>query len=267
MQPDRAIEIISAALRDRPAIRGLFLSGSFGNGRADAYRDINFVLVCEDGPSDEIAGAWKAAIEQTGEIVMWWDRSTRPALINAITADWTRTDVIILKPAHVAAHSQASLRPLFDHDGLYQTLPKERAPVPPSPARRNRIAPCQNPGLGRSRILRQHRGPVARTRRIVGHPGCPVRQECTFGLGPRGGTDPPQALSCHVRRRFSRGARRLRALRRTKSWVRSVRGRSGPQPRRPRRSARRSGFPPAFPVRSAAPRSSPRPRRRTPSPD
>lgn len=50
MKSERVIETISNALRDHSAVRGLFLSGSFGNGRADAYSDIDFVLVSEDGP-------------------------------------------------------------------------------------------------------------------------------------------------------------------------------------------------------------------------
>ncbi|MDO6732165.1 nucleotidyltransferase domain-containing protein [Marinovum sp. 2_MG-2023] len=134
MQSEHVIEAISNALCDHSAVRGLFLSGSFGNGRADAYSDIDFVLVSEHGPTDEVAGAWKTAVERTGDIVMCWDRSPRPALINAITADWTRTDVIILKPEQFAAHSQASLRPLFDHDGLYGQLPKEQLRRQTSPA-------------------------------------------------------------------------------------------------------------------------------------
>lgn len=135
MKLERVIETISNAMRDHSTVRGLFLSGSFGNGRADAYSDIDFILVSKDGPTDEVAEAWNAAVERTGDIVMWWDRNVRRALINAITADWTRTDVIILKPEHFAAHNQASLRPLFDHDGLYDQLPKEKPQPKASPAR------------------------------------------------------------------------------------------------------------------------------------
>lgn len=135
MKSERVIETISNALRDHSAVRGLFLSGSFGNGRADAYSDIDFVLVSEDGPTDEVAGTWKAAVARTGDIVMWWDRNVRPALINAITADWTRTDVIILKPEQFAAQNQASLRPLFDQDVRYDQLPKDRPQPKASPAR------------------------------------------------------------------------------------------------------------------------------------
>ncbi len=135
MKPERVIETIRNTLCDHSAVRGLFLSGSFGNGRADAYSDIDFVLVSEDGPTDEVAGAWKAAVARTGDIVMWRDRNTRPALINAITADWTRTDVVILKPEQFTGQNQASLRPLFDHDGLFDQLPKDQPQLKASPAR------------------------------------------------------------------------------------------------------------------------------------
>lgn len=135
MRAEDVITTITNTLSEQPVIRALLLSGSFGNGRADTYSDVDFVLVSEEGPSDEVAGLWRDAVERTGEIVLWWDRNNRPALINAITEDWMRTDVVILKPEQMGSHNQASLRPLFDHDGLYEHLPKERPPSQPSPAR------------------------------------------------------------------------------------------------------------------------------------
>lgn len=45
-----------------------------------------------------------------------------PVLINAITKDWTRTDVIILKPDQLGAQFQSNLKPLYDHDGIYDGL-------------------------------------------------------------------------------------------------------------------------------------------------
>jgi hypothetical protein len=123
------IQTIKNALSDVPGIRALFLSGSYANGLADAFSDIDFVMVAEDGASDAVAEAWHGAIEKTGEIVLWWDRANVPVLINAITADWTRTDVIILRPDQMGRHTQHGLKPLFDHDGLYETL-AEHAPKP-----------------------------------------------------------------------------------------------------------------------------------------
>ncbi len=135
MDHAEVIASVASSLRDVPGIRALFLSGSYGNGLADQYSDIDFILVAEEGPTDEIAALWRQAISRTDEIVLWWDRTTRPALINAITADWTRTDVVILKPEQMKWHNQAALKVLFDHDGIHETLPKAAPPKKSGPAR------------------------------------------------------------------------------------------------------------------------------------
>ncbi len=134
MTHDDTIRKIVDTIRDVETIRGLFLSGSHGNGMADEWSDIDFVLVTPEGASDAIAAVWREAIASTGKIVLWWDRRTVPVLINAITADWTRTDVLILKPEQMKAHAQSTLKPLFDHDGLYDTLPETPSPKVFNPA-------------------------------------------------------------------------------------------------------------------------------------
>lgn len=135
MQHRQIIDTITSSLQDAPAIRALFLSGSYANGLADEYSDIDFVLIAKDGASDEIASIWRKAVSQTGEIVLWWDRTTRPMLINAITDDWTRTDVLILRPDQMGLQSQNSLTPLFDHDAMFGGLPKTSEKNVPDPAR------------------------------------------------------------------------------------------------------------------------------------
>lgn len=122
MDHAKAIQSITDATIEVPGIRALFLSGSYGNGLADAYSDIDFVLVANEGATDAVAKCWREAVEQTGDIVLWWDRTTVPVLINAITEDWTRTDVIILKPEQMGAQIQSNLKPLFDHDNFYDGL-------------------------------------------------------------------------------------------------------------------------------------------------
>ncbi len=122
MNHPEAIEAIAKAMIDVAGVKALFLSGSYGNGLADAFSDIDFVLITDDGATDEMAAAWRAAISTTGPIVLWWDRTNVPVLINAITQDWTRYDVIILKPDQLKSHTQDSLKPVFDHAGLYDGL-------------------------------------------------------------------------------------------------------------------------------------------------
>lgn len=122
-------------LPPRSDIRALFLSGSYGAGLEDRYSDVDFLLVAPDGPTDMVAGLWKKAVSRTGEIVLWWDRQVRPALINAITQDWLRIDVVILKPDQMGGQAQDSLKVLFDHDRIFDVLPASTGKGEPNPKR------------------------------------------------------------------------------------------------------------------------------------
>lgn len=122
MDAAEVIRRITQSLEQDTRVRALFLSGSHGNGLADTHSDIDFILITDDGPTDEIAALWKEAVARTGEIVLCWDRSTVPVLINMITADWTRTDALLLKPTQIKPYARDSLRPLIDHDRIYDTL-------------------------------------------------------------------------------------------------------------------------------------------------
>ncbi|MGC3939614.1 aminoglycoside 6-adenylyltransferase [Roseobacter sp. EG26] len=124
MTPAEAIQTIVEATEKVEGIRALFLSGSYGNGMADAHSDIDLVMVTDEGATDAFAEVWRRAVSRTGEIVLWWDRTNIPVLINAITDDWIRIDLIILKPDQMGAHSQDTLKVLFDHAGIFDGLPK-----------------------------------------------------------------------------------------------------------------------------------------------
>ncbi|MCG8547622.1 MAG: nucleotidyltransferase domain-containing protein [Alphaproteobacteria bacterium] len=160
MEHQRVIDTIANALQMAPDIRALFLSGSYGNGLADEYSDIDFILVAKDGATDAIAALWRDAVSRTGEIVLWWDRTTRPVLINAITADWTRIDAVILKPDRMGRQTKISLKPLFDHDGIYGELADVPENTAPNPARVRfqieefiRILGLLHLGLGREEYI------------------------------------------------------------------------------------------------------------------
>jgi hypothetical protein len=129
------IEAIKTSLLTATNVRALYLSGSYGNGLADNFSDIDFVLVTTDGATDEVVEVLHTAISKIGEIVPWWDRTTRPILINAITDDWTRIDALILKPDQMGLQTQSSLKPLFDHDGIFDSLPASPKNKGPNAAR------------------------------------------------------------------------------------------------------------------------------------
>lgn len=135
MEPTAAIEAIARELQDEPAIRALILSGSYGAGLEDAYSDIDFILVATDGPTDEVASLWHRAVSRTGEIVLWRDRQVRPHLINAITHDWARTDVLIFRPDQMEGQTRDGLKVVFDHDRIFDSLPASAPKPGPDPRR------------------------------------------------------------------------------------------------------------------------------------
>ena len=64
MDHQDVISTVANALKDAPGIRALFLSGSYGNGMADAYSDIDFVMVAEDGASAVVGPQACARLDQ-----------------------------------------------------------------------------------------------------------------------------------------------------------------------------------------------------------
>ncbi|WP_208353994.1 nucleotidyltransferase domain-containing protein [Pseudaestuariivita rosea] len=128
MHKSETIQIISEAVKDVAGVKALFLSGSYGNGCADTFSDFDFLIVTDGGATEEIAEAWRKAVSRISEIVLWRDRLAAPVLINAITQDWTRIDLLILKADQLSAYSKDNLQVLFDHEGVYDQLP-DTAPL------------------------------------------------------------------------------------------------------------------------------------------
>ncbi|MCX5568309.1 nucleotidyltransferase domain-containing protein [Kaistia nematophila] len=132
---DPAIRAIAERLEAEPRIRALALGGSHGAGLADAYSDLDFLVVADSGASDQTAALWRDALGRVGEIVLWRDRQVKPTLINAITAAWLRVDVDIVTPQQIAERTKAGLRILFDPDELLEALPAKAEKPRPSPGR------------------------------------------------------------------------------------------------------------------------------------
>ncbi|MET3598927.1 nucleotidyltransferase domain-containing protein [Martelella mangrovi] len=135
MGSEDAIPTITGTIERSPEIDALYLSGSFAVGLEDEYSDIDFVLVAGEGASDAVAALWRKAVEAVGEPVLWRDRVTFPSLINAVTEDWLRIDVIILKPEQLKTRYRNELRVLFDRAGLRDTLADRPEQPQPDPKR------------------------------------------------------------------------------------------------------------------------------------
>ena len=130
-----AIRVIAGALVAEPRIRALALSGSYGAGLEDAYSDLDFLVVADDGATDAVVALWRDAVARVGEIVLWRDRQVKPSLINAITADWLRIDADFATPQEITRRTRDGLKILFDHDQLFGALPEAAAKPGPNPER------------------------------------------------------------------------------------------------------------------------------------
>jgi hypothetical protein len=135
MKSTASIKAITDTLQDKPSIRALFLSGSYGSGLEDAHSDIDFLAVAVEGPTDEFSDLWREAVSQTGEIVLWWDRQVKSMLINAITHEWLRIDVVVVTPDQMQRRARSGLKVLFDHDRIFDALHASSKKIGPDPQR------------------------------------------------------------------------------------------------------------------------------------
>lgn len=135
MLQDQIIQALSSALLNREDLRALFLVGSFGKGTADAYSDIDFLAIVEEGRKADFPSIWRTTLESITPVVFWNQRLIGGTLINAVTADWVRCDLVIPADNRLVEKSRDNVRVLIDRDGLYETLPPHLALKGPNTVR------------------------------------------------------------------------------------------------------------------------------------
>lgn len=129
-------DIIAAAkttFRDDEAVRGLFLSGSFGRGTADEWSDVDLLAVVGKDDQRGVADRWRAALNALVPVVYWNELERGGFLINAVTEDWLRCDLNMVEPGHIGQRARNTVAPLIDRDGVYDGLPAALPPKSPNP--------------------------------------------------------------------------------------------------------------------------------------
>jgi predicted nucleotidyltransferase len=119
-------ELISAMTRKftgNVALRGFFLAGSFGRGDADEWSDVDFVAIAADEHRAALAADWRHTLNDTTPIVFWQEVERGGLLLNAVSEEWLRCDLHILPHHDFGRRAKNTVRPLVDHDGVYDTLP------------------------------------------------------------------------------------------------------------------------------------------------
>lgn len=133
MNQQDIIAAAETAFRDDEAVRGLFLSGSFGRGTHDEWSDVDLLAIVGKDDQRSVADRWKTALNGLAPVVYWNELERGGLLINAVTEDWLRCDLYMVEPGHIGQRAKNTIVPLIDRDGIYDGLPDALPPKTPNP--------------------------------------------------------------------------------------------------------------------------------------
>jgi hypothetical protein len=126
------IAAVTEKMANQEALRGLFLAGSFGRGTADEWSDVDLVALAAPDDHAALAASWRQLLHSITPIVFWQELSRGGLLINAVSEDWLRCDLIIVPPTGFGQRARNTVKPLIDRDGLYEALPDALPPREPN---------------------------------------------------------------------------------------------------------------------------------------
>ena len=113
---------IVEALGPDERVRGLFLSGSFGRGPADAWSDVDLLAVVLVSQHETFAAGWRDLLGTIIPIVHF-QRLPHALVLHAISEDWLRCDLQIAAPENLDGRAKDRLKMLIDRDGIFAALP------------------------------------------------------------------------------------------------------------------------------------------------
>lgn len=122
MDQKQAITELTSKARQIPQLQGLYLVGSFGRGLEDDYSDIDMVAVADSEDHAAVSEAWKGILVSLWPIVFMNTRSFGATLINAITKNWLRCDLIIEPEDHFSQRTKSHTKLQFERTQLYEKL-------------------------------------------------------------------------------------------------------------------------------------------------
>lgn len=131
MDQQDLIAAIASAMSDKPAVRGLFLAGSFGRGTEDEWSDVDLIALVAPDDQAALAAEWRETLNAITPIVFWNELNRGGLVINAISEDWLRCDLSIAAPDGIGRRAKNLVRPLIDRDAIYATLPDTLPPKTP----------------------------------------------------------------------------------------------------------------------------------------
>jgi hypothetical protein len=137
MNQSELIDAAKAALEPLEAVRGLFVGGSLGRGSGDEWSDVDLVAVTQPDQQRWLADQWRLMLEQITPVVFWNELHRDGLILNAVTHEWLRCDLVLTDPKRFRGRAQNLLQPLIDRDGLYGALPASLPDKTPNAGRVN----------------------------------------------------------------------------------------------------------------------------------
>ena len=74
-------------------------------------------------------------LEDIDRIVYWNELGSGPIVLNAVTGDWLRCDMLIMAPAAFTGRARTAVPPLIDRIGCFEALSPILPPRTPDPRR------------------------------------------------------------------------------------------------------------------------------------
>lgn len=131
MDQRELIVTVTEKMANKPAIRGLFLAGTFGRGTADEWSDVDLIAVVLAGQERAVADDWRTTLPQVTPIVFWNELQRGVIVLNAISEEWLRCDLTIVTSKDFGRRAKNLVKPLIDHGGIHDALPDTLPPKEP----------------------------------------------------------------------------------------------------------------------------------------
>ena len=129
MLPQRAfIERVLGDLEALEVVRGVWLTGSFGRGTADAHSDVDMFVLVPAEQRDRLAAGWPSVAGRYEPLLV--KRLGAAPVFTHVLPGWLRWDVVIGNDTDLAGVDRRRVEELFNKDGASPGSPGHRGADP-----------------------------------------------------------------------------------------------------------------------------------------
>ncbi len=136
MTQEELIRAAWVALESDERVLAAWVGGSFGNGTADEYSDVDLIAALEEKHLEKLRRDASELIDAIAPTVHQFQQVFGRVIVRSgITPDWLRFDLTLSPPERLLRRPRSGLRLLFDREGIHERLPEVGVPQRPDPVR------------------------------------------------------------------------------------------------------------------------------------